>query len=78
MCCELIVASAMQVALDFIGKRGSSVGVAKAARIQYAREILQRELLPHIGIKENQETNKVPQISLALHCFKLTSALPRY
>lgn len=50
----------MQVALDFIGKRGSTVGVAKSARIQYAREILERELLPHIGIGEYQnETRKV-------------------
>ncbi len=53
----------MQVALDFIGKRGSAVGVARAARIQYAREILQRELLPHIGIADYQETKKVSPLS---------------
>ena len=49
----------VQVALDFIGKRGSTVGVAKSARVQYAREILQRELLPHLGIGEYCETKKV-------------------
>lgn len=54
------IESGVQVALDFIGKRGSAIGVAKAARIQYAREILERELLPHIGITEYCETQKVP------------------
>ena len=58
-------ASPSQVALDFIGKRGSAVGVAKAARIQYAREILQRELLPHIGITEHMETQKVTHTQFA-------------
>ena len=48
-----------QVALDFIGKRGSTVGVAKPARIEYAKSILQRELLPHLGIEEYCETKKV-------------------
>ena len=48
-----------EVALDFIGKRGSAVGVVRDKRIQYAREILQRELLPHVGIGELCETKKV-------------------
>ena len=49
---------AEQVALDYIGKRGSAVGVIKEKRIQYAREILQRELLPHVGTAEYCETKK--------------------
>ena len=48
-----------QVALDYIGKRGATVGVTKEKRIQYAREILQREMLPHVGIVGNNETKKV-------------------
>jgi DNA-directed RNA polymerase II subunit RPB2 len=48
-----------ETALDYIGKRGSAVGVAKERRMQYAREILQREMLPHVGIGENCETKKV-------------------
>ena len=48
-----------EVALDYIGKRGSAVGVVKEKRIQYAREILQRELFPHIGVEELFETKKV-------------------
>ena len=43
----------MQVALDWIGKRGSTVGVTKEKRIQYAREILQREMLPHVTVAEH-------------------------
>jgi hypothetical protein len=48
-----------QVALDYIGKRGATVGVTREKRIQYAREILQREMLPHVGIVGNNETKKV-------------------
>ena len=48
-----------EVALDYIGKRGSAIGVVKEKRIQYAREILQRELLPHVGVGEFCETKKV-------------------
>lgn len=48
----------VQVALDYIGKRGATVGVTREKRIQYAREILQREMLPHVGIVGNNETKK--------------------
>ena len=47
------------MALDYIGKRGSTVGATRATRIQYARELLQKELLPHIGMEEFCETKKV-------------------
>ena len=53
------VFSSTQVALDYIGKRGATVGVTREKRIQYAREILQREMLPHVGIVGNNETKKV-------------------
>ena len=46
------------VALDYIGKRGSAVNVGRRERIQYAKEILQKEVLPHVGIEENNETKK--------------------
>lgn len=57
-----------QVALDYIGKRGATVGVTREKRIQYAREILQREMLPHVGIVGNNETKKVPVAPIACHC----------
>uniref|UniRef100_A0A7S0WZH0 DNA-directed RNA polymerase subunit beta n=1 Tax=Chlamydomonas leiostraca TaxID=1034604 RepID=A0A7S0WZH0_9CHLO len=47
-----------ELALDYIGKRGSAVGVTKAKRIEYAREIIQKELLPHVGLGEGTETRK--------------------
>lgn len=39
-----------EVALDFIGKRGPRVGVSREQRIQFARELLQKEFLPHVAI----------------------------
>ena len=39
-----------QTALDYIGKRGSAVNVPRRERVQYARDILQKEVLPHVGI----------------------------
>jgi|Transcript_83791 DNA-directed RNA polymerase II subunit RPB2 len=38
-----------EMALDFIAKRGPTMGATKDVRIQYARELLQKELLPHVG-----------------------------
>ena len=55
---EAMVIQSQQVALDFIGKRGSAVGVTRDKRIQYAREILQKELLPHVGVDTNCETKQ--------------------
>ena len=63
------------MALDYIGKRGSVPGVTKQARIQYAREILQRELLPHIGIGEQTETKKAFFVGYMVHRLLLVSAV---
>lgn len=49
----------VEVALDYIGKRGSTIGVVKEKRIQYAKELLERELLPHVGVGEEYATRKV-------------------
>jgi len=46
------------VALDYIGKRGNTIAVTRDKRIQYAREVLQKEFLPHIGIGEGCELKK--------------------
>jgi len=54
-------------ALDFIGKRGSADGVLRKERIQYAREILQKETLPHVGLHENCETKKAFFIGYTVH-----------
>jgi DNA-directed RNA polymerase II subunit RPB2 len=44
-------------ALDFIGRRGNMQG-ALDKRIKYARDIMQKEFLPHISQEEGSETRK--------------------
>ena len=65
------------MALDYIGKRGSVPGVTKERRIQYAREILQRELLPHVAIGEFSETKKAFFFGYMVHRLLLVRAFPR-
>lgn len=47
-----------QHALDFIGRRGTTTGLDKDRRILYAKEILQKEMLPHISMAEGHEGKK--------------------
>lgn len=56
---EACVIQSQEVALDFIGKRGNVVGATREKRIAYAKDILQKELLPHVGIEEKCEKAKV-------------------
>ena len=46
------------ICLDYIAKRGAAEGVAKDKRIQYARKILQMEMLPHVSTLPNNESKK--------------------
>ncbi|KAK6919060.1 RNA polymerase Rpb2, domain 3 [Dillenia turbinata] len=55
------------VALDYIGKRGSTVGVTREKRIKYAKEILQKEMLPHVGVGEYCETKKAYYFGYIIH-----------
>ncbi|OMJ07383.1 DNA-directed RNA polymerase II subunit RPB2 [Smittium culicis] len=55
---EAFVIQDKDVALDFIGKRGTTVGVSKEKRIKYGSEILQKEFLPHVGTQAHNETRK--------------------
>eukprot|EP00450_Noctiluca_scintillans_P014548 CAMPEP_0194524266 /NCGR_PEP_ID=MMETSP0253-20130528/59388_1 /TAXON_ID=2966 /ORGANISM="Noctiluca scintillans" /LENGTH=1166 /DNA_ID=CAMNT_0039368879 /DNA_START=15 /DNA_END=3515 /DNA_ORIENTATION=- len=59
--------STQEMALDFIAKRGPTVGATKDIRIQYARELLQKELLPHIGTKPYCEIRKAYFIGYMAH-----------
>ncbi|KAH9081691.1 DNA-dependent RNA polymerase II second largest subunit [Lactarius deliciosus] len=38
------------IALDFIGNRGTTTGLSRERRIRYAQEILQKEMLPHVSM----------------------------
>lgn len=55
---EAFVIQTQEVALDYIGKRGTTVGASKQKRIEYAQQVLQKELLPHVGVMENCEHKK--------------------
>jgi len=73
---EALVIQTRAVAQSYIGKRGSTMGVAKEKRIEYARQILQKETLPHVGVSEYCETKKAYFLGYVVHRV-LLSALRR-
>ncbi|KAF6154010.1 hypothetical protein GIB67_026664 [Kingdonia uniflora] len=64
---ETFVIQNQQVTLDYIGKKGSTVGVTKEKRIKYAKEILQREMLPYVSVGEYCETKKAYYFGYIIH-----------
>jgi len=64
---EAFVIQDRDVALDYIGKRGSVVGLTRDKRIEYARDILQKELLPHAGVNRDGETKKAFFLGYMVH-----------
>ena len=56
-----------ELALDWIGRRIAPPFMAKAKRISYARDVLQKELLPHIGIGELLESKKAYFLGYMVH-----------
>ncbi|KAI8614109.1 DNA-dependent RNA polymerase II second largest subunit [Chytriomyces sp. MP71] len=73
---EAFVIQSREVALDYIGKRGNSVGATKEKRIKYAMDILQKEMLPHVGVRAHQETRKAYFFGYMIHRL-LLAALQR-
>ncbi|CAF0895008.1 unnamed protein product, partial [Didymodactylos carnosus] len=73
---EAFVIQDDKLALDFIGARGSHAGVPREKRIRYAKDILQKEMLPHIGITQHCETKKVFFLGYMVHRL-LSAALGR-
>lgn len=61
------------LALDYIGKRASQVGVSRAKRIEYAKELLQKELLPHLGIEQFCENKKAFFLGYMVHRLMLVA-----
>lgn len=61
------------VALDFIGRRGSAQNAGKAGRIKYAKDILQKEMLPHVGVRLYNETKKAYFLGYVTHRLLLCS-----
>jgi DNA-directed RNA polymerase II subunit RPB2 len=64
---EAFVIQARNVALSFIGTRGARPGVTKEKRIKYAKEILQKEMLPHVGISDFCESKKAYFLGYMVH-----------
>jgi DNA-directed RNA polymerase II subunit RPB2 len=54
-------------AQDYIGKRGNADSVGRKERIQYCREVLEKELLPHVGVTEGCETRKAFYLGYAVN-----------
>ncbi|KAF1985515.1 DNA-dependent RNA polymerase II RPB140 [Aulographum hederae CBS 113979] len=63
---ESFLVQEREVALDFIGKRANHSGI-REKRVKYAREILQKEFLPHISQLEGQETRKAFFFGYMIH-----------
>ena len=93
---EAFVIQDQNVALDYIGKRGTTVGATKEKRIKYAiqqlvvtwllllspfaryaREILQKEMLPHVGISKYCETKKAYFFGYMVHRLLLAALSKR-
>jgi len=55
------------IALDFVGRRGSATNVTKAERVEYARQLLEKELLPHVGMEPNMENYKAYYLGYVTH-----------
>ena len=64
---EAFVIQDREVALDFIGKRGQTMGVTRDKRIKYARDVMQKETLPHISQVEGSETRKAFFLGYMVH-----------
>ncbi|KAI0275029.1 DNA-dependent RNA polymerase II second largest subunit [Gloeopeniophorella convolvens] len=55
------------IALDFIGNRGTTTGLSRERRIRYAQEILQKEMLPHVSMSEGSESKKAYFFGYMVH-----------
>lgn len=60
-------------ALDWIGRRGTVTGLPRGRRRQYAQEILQKEMLPHISMSEGSNTKKAYFFGYMIHRLLLTA-----
>ena len=64
---EAFVIQNQTVALDFIGRRGSASNIGRSKRVQYAKELLQKEVLPHVGTEEQSDTKKAFFVGYIVH-----------
>jgi DNA-directed RNA polymerase beta subunit len=64
---EAVHVTSEAIALDWIGRRIADPFMPKAKRIAYARDVLQKELLPHIGIGDMMEPKKAYFLGYMVH-----------
>ncbi|KAI9807728.1 MAG: DNA-dependent RNA polymerase II [Phylliscum demangeonii] len=64
---EAFVIQDAEVALDFIGKRGSAQGSSREKRLKFARDILVKELFPHISQQDGCQTRKAFFLGYMVH-----------
>ncbi|KAI5785934.1 hypothetical protein EDC01DRAFT_196833 [Geopyxis carbonaria] len=64
---EAFVVQDQGVALDFIARRGATPGANRDRRVRHAREIMQKELLPHISQEQGSETRKAFFLGYMVH-----------
>lgn len=64
---EAFVIQDREVALDWIGSRGNSQSLSRPKRVKYARDIMQKELLPHISQTDGSETKKAFFLGYMVH-----------
>nr|QMV83133.1 RNA polymerase subunit 2 [Ganoderma sp. TQC-2021a] len=65
-----------EIALDYIGNRGTTTGLNRERRLRYAQEILQKEMLPHVSMAEGSESKKAYFFGYMIHRL-LLAALER-
>ncbi|XP_953007.1 DNA-directed RNA polymerase II subunit, putative [Theileria annulata] len=53
--------------LDFIGKRGPTVGALQEERLNFAKETLRRHFLPHVGTEVGSESKKCFYLGYMIH-----------
>ncbi|KAK0554784.1 DNA-dependent RNA polymerase II [Tilletia horrida] len=70
---EAFVIQDRDLALDFIGRRGTTTGLSRMKRQNYASEILAKEMLPHISVNENSSTKKAYFFGYMIHRLLLTA-----
>jgi DNA-directed RNA polymerase II subunit RPB2 len=55
---EAAVIQDQAMALDYIGRRSAPIGTTQDKRIKFAKDLLAKEVLPHVGTQEFCETKK--------------------
>ncbi|CAB4492228.1 DNA-directed RNA polymerase II subunit RPB2 [Rhizophagus irregularis] len=64
---EAFAVQSMEVAADWIGRRGTATGATRDKRIKYAKDILQKELLPHVSTEYGCEKRKAFFLGYMVH-----------